>query len=483
MLEKKLARPILIGLLKILFRIEVRGLEFYHQAGDRQIIIANHQSFLDPLLLAVILPDKPSFVMNVHQARKWYFRQLEKIVRMYKVDPAQPMSMKRLIGDVRKGAKVVIFPEGRITTTGGIMKIYDGAGVIAQKTGAAILPVHIGGAEYSKLSLLGHRLKKRPFPKITIDFFPPCFAKEDESISARAVYDIMTATRFASSNYRRPFLSALLEASAWHGGAHVITSDISRDTMSYRQLLTRAFILSDKLKRQLGDSSYVGVLLPNAMGTVATFVALHMLARIPCMLNFSSGEATVLHACRIATVETILTSRSFVEKGKFESLVAALVHDIAYNSCVFQYWYYISDVKQTAEINADEMQGTISAKRTRIYTDIKTLNEMLPPASRRKSAAAITPEQVSEQAKKRIFKELDDMPSNAYRREHNVGKLTDLKSRCDNVAQLFYIDPNGKIASDIVPDAASDQTAGKTPAHGAQSGAGAKNTARPGSKP
>ncbi len=43
-------------LLKLIYRIEVRGIEHYYAAGERVLIIANHQSFLDPLLLSACLP-------------------------------------------------------------------------------------------------------------------------------------------------------------------------------------------------------------------------------------------------------------------------------------------------------------------------------------------------------------------------------------------------------------------------------------------
>ncbi len=332
LLEKQLLKPAIVFFLKLLFRVEVRGAENFAAAGDKLVIVANHQSFLDPLLLAVFTPEKPAFAMNLHQARKWYFCWVEWFVRIYKIDPLAPMSLKRLMTDVKNGTKLVIFPEGRITTSGGIMKIYDGAGRIIEKTGATLLPAHIDGAEYSKFSRMGGKLRTRFFPKITITFLPPKKYAEDEKISARAMYDILTDAAFAASNYRQPLLSAILDASAWHGDFHKIASDISRDTLNYRQVFTRAFVLSDKLEEKLREDKFVGVLLPNSLGVLVTFVALHILAKIPAMLNFSAGSANILHACHIATVKTVLTSRAFVEKGKLEHIIAELekTHSVLY---------------------------------------------------------------------------------------------------------------------------------------------------------
>ena len=48
---KKLLRWLLSLLLTLIYRIEIKGLDNYKKAGKRVLIIANHTSFLDPLLL------------------------------------------------------------------------------------------------------------------------------------------------------------------------------------------------------------------------------------------------------------------------------------------------------------------------------------------------------------------------------------------------------------------------------------------------
>jgi acyl-[acyl-carrier-protein]-phospholipid O-acyltransferase / long-chain-fatty-acid--[acyl-carrier-protein] ligase len=147
-------------------------------------------------------------------------------------------------------------------------------------------------------------------------------------------------------------LSAILEAPDKHGGSHKIATDITRSNMSYNQLLIRSFILHDKLGKQLGDEPYVGVLLPNSLGVMVTFTALQMLGKIPAMLNFSAGEKNILHACNISSVKTVLTSRTFIEKGKLEHIAAALEK----NHKVI----YLEDIRPTVTIS-DKLKALLRA--------------------------------------------------------------------------------------------------------------------------
>jgi len=349
MLEELLLRPVLTFLFKLCFRVEVTGMGHYRAAGNRVIIAANHQSFLDPLIIGTFLPEKPAFAINIFQADKFYIHWIERLVKLYRLDPSKPMSMKSLIHDLRHGAKVVIFPEGRITTSGGIMKIYEGTGLIIEKTGATVLPVRIDGADYSKVSRLSHKLRQRWFPKVRMTVLPPVQFEQNKPVPPGVIYDLMTQTAFAVSNYRRPLLDALLEAYAWHGGGHVIASDFTRVNMTYRGLFTKAFVLSRKLPL---EGKYIGVMLPSGLGVLVTFFGLHILGKIPCMLNFSAGTANIIHACRIATVKTVLTSRAFVEKGKLEGVIETLQKE-----CTV---IYLEDIRHSITL-ADKLAGFCQA--------------------------------------------------------------------------------------------------------------------------
>ena len=50
--------------------------------------------------------------------------------------------------------------------------------------------------------------------------------------------------------------------------------------------------------------------------------------RVPAMINFTAGATNILAACKAAQIDTILTSRVFVEKGRLTNLVAAIEKEV-----------------------------------------------------------------------------------------------------------------------------------------------------------
>ena len=147
--------------------VRVRGLENYKAAGDRVVIVANHQSYLDACLIAAYVPDSPTFAIHTSQAAKWYFKPFLAAVHTFPVDVQSPYSVKRMVEAVRDhGRKLMIFPEGRMTRTGALMKVYEGAALVADKSHAQVLPISIEGLQFSRLGRMGGKLHQRWFPPL-----------------------------------------------------------------------------------------------------------------------------------------------------------------------------------------------------------------------------------------------------------------------------------------------------------------------------
>jgi len=134
----------------------------------------------------------------------------------------------------------------------------------------------------------------------------------------------MVQSMFATAPIDTTLFDALLEAKRYHGRGHVIADDLDQKPMTYGGLITASYALGSVLAARTRPGERVGVLLPTSRGALVTFFALQAVQRVPAMLNFSTGTASLQAACRAAEIAIVLTSRRFVEKAKLEPLVTAL---------------------------------------------------------------------------------------------------------------------------------------------------------------
>ncbi len=333
---KKVLRKVVGAILTLVYRVEITGMENYEKAGKRVLIVVNHTSFLDPLMLWVFLPDDITFAINTGISQRWWLQPFLSLSRIFPMNPTQPMSLKALIHHFRNDTRTVIFPEGRITATGGLMKVYDGTGMVADKTQAVILPIRIYGGQFTHFSRLHKVVRLRLFPKITISILPPTRVSTPEHLRGKArrkfsghlLADIMSEMMFTTSAFRQTIFQSLLDARTIHGGKHVIVEDLERKPLTYNALISRTIILGNALAKLTSAGENVGIFLPNSTKTLVTILALQAHGRVPAMLNYSTGSAAMLSACRIAEVKTVLTSRQFIEKAKLTFEAAVLSKEV-----------------------------------------------------------------------------------------------------------------------------------------------------------
>ena len=316
--------------------VDVAGLENYRAAGDRVVIVSNHQSFADACLIAAFLPDSPCFAIHTQQAAKWWVKPFISLVDTFPVDVQSPYSLKYMVEAVRDhGRKLMIFPEGRMTRTGALMKVYEGAGLVADKAHAKILPISIEGLQFTHLGRMGGRLHLRWFPRLKLIINPPVDLapvgvehlppRKRREVIGRALQDVLVNAVFRSKSIDRSLFAALLDARHAHGGKTLIAEDIQRSPITYDRMVLGAAALGRRLRN---EGQYVGVMLPNANATVVTFMGLQAFGVVPCMLNVSAGADAMLSACRAAQVRVVISSRAFIDKGRLSATVAQMEREV-----------------------------------------------------------------------------------------------------------------------------------------------------------
>jgi acyl-[acyl-carrier-protein]-phospholipid O-acyltransferase/long-chain-fatty-acid--[acyl-carrier-protein] ligase len=117
---------------------------------------------------------------------------------------------------------------------------------------------------------------------------------------------------------------ALTEARGKFGGKTIAVVDGDERALSYDAIIRAALALGHALKRGTHDGEAVGVLLPTGAGAIVAFFALSAYGRVPAMLNFTAGAATIKSALKTTKITRIVTARRFIELGKFDALAAEL---------------------------------------------------------------------------------------------------------------------------------------------------------------
>lgn len=322
--------------LKTVFTVfKVRcSIEFDERNMPRKgVYVANHVSFLDPVLLFAFLPGDPVFALNGHLYRNRLIRFLMRTADVMPFNPIEPGDIKELIAKVDGGRLCVIFAEGRVTESGGLMKIYEAPGLVADKSGAPLIPVWIEGPQYGYFSKTKGKLPHRPLPKVRVIVGRPrSFKLKDELRRQRdhisnEVYMILREMSFeVRYNPDISLFAQLMKTAKIHAKKGLFrrpkfVEDIQRKPQSYRDIVIKSFVLGKYLKRRTEPEEHVGLFLPNSVAALCSFFGLTAYDRIPVMLNFSVGAQNMVSMCKTAQVRIVVTSLAFVKTAKMEDAV------------------------------------------------------------------------------------------------------------------------------------------------------------------
>lgn len=316
-------------LLNLLFKLFYR-LRVYNSSaieiGVPAIIVANHISVIDWLLLYAILPSDWKFVV-ARQLRepRWIRSFLEKKNRTIEIDTISTYGAKALAEFLRKGGRVVIFPEARISPTGTIQKFYEGIGFLLHTTKAYLVPCYIRGLYRSIWSCAPGR--KKIFVSASIHFGEPLRPPDFNMNKGQEREKLTEWAREKLVNFQlkvelelgpRHLIQAIAECvrRAPHAPA---LSDITFKRFTFLQLIVAAELLSQGLSRRLeGAGNRIGILLPTSNAAVITILSLWRLNLVPTILNFTMGERLMQKCISIAGVRHIITSKTFIEKSQID---------------------------------------------------------------------------------------------------------------------------------------------------------------------
>ena len=208
-----------------------------------------------------------------------------------------------------------MFPEGRITVTGPLMKTYDARGLIADRSEALVTP---GAARRPRadLFLAPRRGAGRPAALPEDDGDVPAAAHGSRSRrvshgrARRRAAGAGALRRDVGSHFRAPptfaaLCHAAFEASAKSRGlSQIAVQDPLSGALTLRMFRIGVGVLARKLALISTPGETSACMLPNANGAAVTFMALQAAGRVPAMLNFTAGAHNLVAACETARIST-----------------------------------------------------------------------------------------------------------------------------------------------------------------------------------
>ena len=328
----KIFRLFMRPVVRCLFRVRITGLDNCHNASARTLIVANHVSSLDGFFLFLFLPQLPVFAIAPATARLFWVRSFLRWIDTIEIDPLSPLALKGMTKVLKEDKQALIFPEGRVTDTGSLMKIYEGPAMMAAVGDADILPVGIEGLQYSYFSRLNKLVRRSCFPPVTIKFLKPRKIVLQEGLqghsrrskAAAIMLRIMREVAYENAYEPVTLYESLIAAMRRHGPNHRIIEDSTNAKLTYRQLLLRASVVGQFIASNSEQGDCVAVMLPSSAASVVVFFAAQSQGRTVAMLNFTTGTRGLVIACETANVKVVYTSRKFILEGGFEAEAHAI---------------------------------------------------------------------------------------------------------------------------------------------------------------
>lgn len=182
-----LARAALWLFTHLICRYHVNGRENVPMNGPL-LIVVNHLSWYDPLLLGVVLPRRIWFFTKVEIFRWPIVGLLCRLTGQIPVHRGKSdrAALEKGLAYLREGKALMIFPEGTVERQEQMMAAHTGAAMLALRTGATMLPVAHRGTRRVLRSL---RIR---LPRVDIEIGKPYTPVLPEGVSRKVSLQLIT---------------------------------------------------------------------------------------------------------------------------------------------------------------------------------------------------------------------------------------------------------------------------------------------------
>ncbi len=318
--------------LKYLYRINDKDVNVARNAQAPVIYVISHQSRLEPALMLATLPEDTLHILDEASASAAWLEPFRSMAPTIAFNAKHVFVSRRLVRRLRAGGRLAVYmPEGVEPDKRGF-RLYRAVARIALQSEAKIVPIVVGGARQLPFSHVApEKAPRKLFPNLRISALTGQTIAElvqraghNRMTNSLALFDRLAEARLAATDPSHTIFASINDAAQRFGTGRIALEDPISGTMTYRQIMIAARVLGRRFARIGEEGEAIGLLMPNANGVVSAFFGLQSAGRIAAMLNYTAGPAAIRSALKTAEIDTVISSRAFIEKAELDELVTAI---------------------------------------------------------------------------------------------------------------------------------------------------------------
>ena len=310
-------------LTKTVYRVRITGSANVPERGGA-LLVCNHVSLADAMFL-IAATDRPVRFLMLKEIYdkpgiKWGARLLGMIPVSPEQRPREMLHSLQVASDaIRNGDLVCIFAEGQITRIGQLLPFRRGFERIMKNVDAPIIPVALNGVWGSIFSFeKGKFIWKWPRHRsrhISVSFGNAMPATATPVEVRQVVQNLLADTWSQRKEYLRPLHRAFIKTARGHSRRFAM-ADAQTKKLTFGAALVKSVFLARRLRPIWQAQKMVGIFLPPSVPGALVNQAALLCGKVPVNLNYTLSESALAFCAQQCSLQTIVTSRIFIEKIK-----------------------------------------------------------------------------------------------------------------------------------------------------------------------